>query len=88
MDSGGDFNNIFCYYERVGFFVSVNEFCDFKECLGYCGLLDLKLKFLVWLIEFYVMKNGIEVFFDSMIDFFFEGMFVYILVMVILKGNI
>lgn len=39
---GGDFNNILNIEERVGVFVIVNEISDFKNCLCFCYLFDIK----------------------------------------------
>lgn len=41
---GGDFNNVLHFDERVGSPVTALETRDFKNCIGHCGLLDLKYK--------------------------------------------
>lgn len=40
----GDFNNVLCTEDRIGALVNVNDFVDFKECLGYNNLVDIPFK--------------------------------------------
>lgn len=46
----GDFNNVLNFDERVGAPVTASEIRDFKECVGYYHLSDLKQKgcFFTW----------------------------------------
>lgn len=41
---GGDFNNVLAYEERIGKLVTLLEITEFKNCVGHCGLEDLKYK--------------------------------------------
>ncbi|XP_074291146.1 uncharacterized protein LOC141617914 [Silene latifolia] len=38
----GDFNNVLNYNERIGRDVTWSEIADFRECIQYCGVTDIK----------------------------------------------
>lgn len=46
----GDFNNKFNFKDRVGFRVILYEYQQFRDCVGYNGLINVKFKgcFYIW----------------------------------------
>lgn len=87
---GGDFNNILLVEERIGAPVITSEFQDFKNCLGYCGLSDMKFNgcFYTWnnnqdggdrvfckIDRVLCTEKWFELFPDAITDFLPEGLF-------------